>query len=488
MELETYFKPFRENIIGQDATIPGINKQSIPMVYADWIASGRMYKPIEDFMSGTIGPLIANTHTETNYTGSTMTRAYHHARDIIKKHVNASEQDSLFLAGFGMTAAINKLQRMLGLRMPEGCKPDCPNSSERPLVLITHMEHHSNQISWEECNVDVEIIPREEQSGLPSLHWLEKILQKNQNRSRIIGAFTACSNVTGIITPYHEMAELMHRYGGLCFVDFAASAPYVEIDMHPENPRQALDAIVFSPHKFLGGPGSSGVLIMNNRLYNRTIPDQPGGGTVLWTTPFGTHQYTHEIEIREDGGTPGFLQAIRTSLAIKLKEAMGPDKIQKREEELKEILIHELSREPEIFLLEQGAQAPRLGVLSFYARKAHYNLIVRLLNDRFGIQTRGGCSCAGTYGHILFNIEEKTSLQITEMINRGDLSEKPGWVRISLHPTMTDDEARFIGSSVVEVVRNYTEWSRDYDFDKALGDFRHKNDSQENSILELFSS
>lgn len=481
--MEKYFESFRQNIIGQNLMIPGEDQKPVPLIYADWIASGRLYKPIEDFISGTLGPYIANTHTETSYTGTTMTRAYHHARKMIKEHVNASSEDSLFLAGFGMTAAINKLQRILGLRMPEGCSPDCPNAGEKPLVLITHMEHHSNQISWEECNADVQIIPRDEESGLPSLEWLEKMLKKNQHRSRIIGAFTACSNVTGIITPYHEMAELMHRYGGLCFVDFAASAPYVSMDMHPENPLQALDALVFSPHKFLGGPGSSGVLVMNNRLYQRNVPDQPGGGTVLWTTPFGTHQYAREIEVREDGGTPGFLQAIRTALAIKVKEDMGPENIQKREEQLKKILLEELAMEREIFLLEQGTKAPRLGVISFYARKAHYNLIVRLLNDRYGIQSRGGCSCAGTYGHILFNIQESTSLQITEMINRGDLTEKPGWVRISLHPTMTEEEVRFIGRSIVEVVRNYGKWSEDYLFDKSSGEFRQRIQVKEESIL-----
>jgi len=488
MKKNSPFYEIRKNIIGNDALIPSVNGVPQPLVYADWIASGRLYGPIERFMTETIGPMIANTHTETTYTGTAMTRAYHEARDYIKEHVHASREDSLFLAGFGMTAAINKLQRLLGLRMPEYCSDNCKNRQERPLVVITHMEHHSNQISWEECNADVVIIPRDEKSGLPSLDWLEKILKKNQDRKTIIGAFTACSNVTGIITPYHEMAEIVHRYNGFCFIDFAASAPYVNIDMHPENPAQALDAISFSPHKFLGGPGSSGVLVMNNKLYNRTVPDQPGGGTVLWTTPFGTHQYAHEIEVREDGGTPGFLQAIRIALAIKLKEAMGPDRIRQREEELKEILLEEMSREPSIFLLDAQQMENRLGIISFYANGGHHNLIVKLLNDRFGIQTRGGCSCAGTYGHILFNIKKNRSQQITEMINQGDLSDKPGWVRISLHPTMTDDEARFIGKSVVEVIGNYDNWKEDYTFYKDRGEFFHKQEVAAESLLNKFTN
>ncbi|MDP3178044.1 MAG: aminotransferase class V-fold PLP-dependent enzyme, partial [Spirochaetaceae bacterium] len=398
-------------------------------------------------------------------------------REIVRERVGAGEGDSLFFAGFGMTAAINKLQRILGLRLPEG-RAKAGGEGTRPLVLITHMEHHSNQITWEECGVDVRIIPRDEETGLPDLEWQERMLKESVGKRLLIGAFTACSNVTGILTPYRRMAALMHRYGGLCFIDFAASAPYVEIDMHPSDPEERLDAIVFSPHKFLGGPGASGVLVLSNALYRIAVPDQPGGGTVKWTTPFGTHRYVDEIEAREDGGTPGFLQAIRAALAMELKRSMGTERIAEREEELKRIAFEEFKAEGSVMLLE-GGNLRRLGILSFYAPGEHHNLIVRLLNDRFGIQARGGCSCAGTYGHILFNIKKTTSRHITDMIDAGDLSEKPGWVRVSLHPTMTDDEARFIGRSVVEVIRNYRDWGLLYEFHKESGEFIPKDGETE---------
>ncbi len=438
MSLEAYFSKYRANIVGIDATMPLADGTTRPIVYADWTASGRLYRPLEEFMLGEIGPLVANTHTETTYTGTAMTHAYHEARDIIKKHVGAGAADSLLFSGSGMTAAINKLQRMLGLRMPPGCKSSCREGQPKPLVIITHLEHHSNQITWEECDVDVLLVPRDASTGLPDLGYLESTLKENCTRPLLIGAFSACSNVTGIITPYHEMAALMHKYGGLCFVDFAASAPYVDMEMHPADPRASLDAITFSPHKFLGGPGTSGVLVLSNKLYNIDVPDQPGGGTVKWTTPFGTHAYVDEIEAREDGGTPGFLQAMRAALAIRLKEEMGTKNIIEREKELKKIFLGELSREEKVFLLEPQ-NMDRLGIISLYAPGEHHNLIVKLLNDRYGIQTRGGCSCAGTYGHILFSISKSTSCRITDMIDSGDLSDKPGWVRVSLHPTMTDD-------------------------------------------------
>jgi len=487
MNLKEHFEPFRNNIIGQDRNMTLSTGQSGPIIYADWVASGRLYSPIEEFLSQQVGPYVANTHTETTLTGTAMTRAYHEARSIIKRHVGADSRDSLFLAGFGMTAAVSKLQRMLGLRFPEGCPETCPGK-ERPLVIVTHMEHHSNQISWEECSVDVEILPRLDKTGLPDLKSLEFLLEKNQDRPLLIGAFSACSNVTGIITPYYEMAALMHKAGGVCFVDFAASAPYVDINMHPENEDERLDAIYFSPHKFLGGPGSSGVLVLSNELYHRVIPDQPGGGTVKWTTPFGSHSYFDEIEIREDGGTPGFLQAIRSALAIQVKEAMGPAHIRAREEELYEILLDELKKESQVYMLEPQNKN-RLGIVSIYAPGEHHNLIVKLLNDRFGVQTRGGCSCAGTYGHILFSINQDTSMKITDMIDHGDLTEKPGWVRISLHPVMTDEEVRYIGYAVVQVIRNYKEWMVEYDFDPKSGEFsRKKGELEIPSIMSEFKA
>ncbi len=485
MDLKEHFEEIRKNIIGLDQEMILDTGEKGTIVYADWVASGRLYAPIEDHMLNVVGPMVANTHTETTLTGTVMTRAYHEARDIIKKHVGADREDSLFLAGFGMTAAVNKLQRILGLRLPEGCPASC-KTEKKPLVIVTHMEHHSNQITWEECACDVEILPREDKTGLPDLNSLEFLLKKNRDRPLLIGAFSACSNVTGIITPYHRMAKMMHQAGGYCFVDFAASAPYVDINMHPGDPEEHLDAIYFSPHKFLGGPGTTGVLVLRNSLYHRSVPDQPGGGTVKWTTPFGSHSYFDEIELREDGGTPGFLQAIRTALAIKLKEKMDPVKIRAREEELLEVLMEELKQDEQVFMLEPH-NSERLGIVSIYAPGEHHNLIVKVLNDHYGIQTRGGCSCAGTYGHILFSINQQTSLRITDMIEQGDLTEKPGWVRISVHPTMSDDEVRYIGKAVREVIGNYRKWQEKYVFHADKGEFSRKNgEPQLPSLLKGF--
>lgn len=473
MNLQKYFEPFRQNIIGINQTFDSpYGEQKI--VYADWTASGRLYKTIEDKMSWTFGPFVGNTHTETNITGTSMTLSYHKAHQLIKKHCNAGPRDVIINVGFGMTAAVNKFQRILGLKIPEQFK-DCIdiNVKCRPIVFVTHMEHHSNQTSWEETIAEVVVIPPGE-DGHIDLNKVDDTVKKYKDRMFKIGAFTAASNVTGIPTPVHDMARIMHRYGGFCFIDYAASAPYVKIDMHPAGDEDAkLDAVLFSPHKFLGGPGSSGVLIFDSDLYKNEVPDQPGGGTVLWTNPWHGHNFIRDIEAREDGGTPGFLQAVRAALSIRLKEHMGVDNILAREEKMVQRLFDGLRAIPNVHILANNIQ-DRLGIFSFYVHTVHYNLMVRLLNDRFGIQVRGGCSCAGTYGHFLLHVDSQRSKSMTDKIDQGDLSAKLGWVRLSIHPTMTDDEIEYLIDAVSQVVKNGDTWSEDYRYDPHTNEFMHK--------------
>lgn len=468
--LEKYFEPFRNNIIGinQHFQTPYGEKK---IIYGDWIASGRLYKPIEQRLSEIIGPFVANTHTETSETGKRMTKAYHTAQKIIKQHVHASTNDVIISAGSGMTTVINKFQRILGFRH---CglimDSECLKERERPIVFITHMEHHSNHTSWYACNADVEII-KPTHDLLVDLNDLEEKLKKYKNRSYKIASVTACSNVTGIQTPYYEIAKLMHQHGGLCFVDFAASAPYANIDMHPQDdPYKKLDAIFFSPHKFLGGPGSSGILVFDHNMYHNAIPDQPGGGTVDWTNPWGEYKFVDDIELREDGGTPAFLQTIQAALAIKLKEQMTTNKIHEREVFIVDYVMPKLMAIEGIKILA-SEHKERLSVFSFYHPKIHYNLIVRLLSDRYGVQVRGGCACAGTYGHFLLSVSHEKSKKITEKINHGDLSEKPGWVRLSLHPTNTQQEMDYILLAIQEIVHHHTEWAKDYQYNPKTNEF-----------------
>ena len=472
MELEDYFEPFRRNTVGyhQPFQTPYGEKQ---IIYVDWTASGRLYGPIESKMRDVFGPFLGNTHTETNVTGTSMTQAYRFAHQIIKRHVNAGPSDVLLFSGFGMTAAVCKLQRMLGLKVPEQINPYVSLPSElKPVVFVTHMEHHSNQTSWYETLADVCVI-KHTSDGLVDIDDLRALLNEYRNRKVKIGSFTACSNVTGIQTPYHAMAKIMHEYGGLAFVDFAASAPYVPINMHPVDPAEKLDAIFFSPHKFLGGPGGSGVLIFDSNLYHLRSPDQPGGGTVLWTNPWGEYSYKPDIEEREDGGTPGFLQAIRAALAIELKEQMNSEKMLLREEQLVKSLFHGLRQIPGLTILADTIEK-RLGILSFYFDGIHYNLVVKLLNDKYGIQVRGGCLCAGTYGHYLLHVDHYTSKRITDKISGGDFSTKPGWVRLSVHPTTTDEEVAYIIDALRETGRNANNWAQEYNYNSHTNEYQHK--------------
>jgi selenocysteine lyase/cysteine desulfurase len=490
-EAERYFGQFRKNISGIDAEIEtpfGLKK----LVYADWIASGRLYTPIERKISEDIGVMVGNTHSEITATGNAMTSAYNLAHQVIKRHVNAGTEDVLLFTGSGMTSAIVMLQRLLGLKIPEQAKKycgfsegkqnSCKNSCDekRPVVFITHTEHHSNHTSWLETIADVVVLePSDDLTVNPEA--LRREILKYSNRPLLIGSFSACSNVTGYFPPYYELAEIMHEHGGYCFVDFAASAPYVNIDMHPRKKGHHLDAIFFSPHKFLGGPGSAGVLVFNKELYKNISPDKPGGGTLLWSNRWGGYSYINDIEIKEDGGTPGFLQAIKAALAVSLKEKMGAAMIRQREKELIEIAFRELKLIKGLHILAENIRE-RLGVFSFYVDGIHHNLLTKILNDRFGIQARGGCSCAGTYGHFLLNVDFNLSKEITDRIEAGDLSMKPGWIRLSLHPTMTNEELYFIIDALKQTVENCKYWSKEYKYDLHTNNFYHKDVDEKKAI------
>ena len=480
---EKYFNRFRKNIIGLDQTFTGPYGEK-KIVYADWTASGRMYGPIEHRITHDIAPFVGNTHTETTVTGSSMTKAYHHAKEIIKKHVNAHETDILISSCSGMTGVVNKLQRILGLKLHEKMrkKIDIPQS-ERPIVFVTHMEHHSNQTTWLETICDVEVIQACNE-GCVDLDRFQQLLEKFSDRLTKIAAVTSCSNVTGIQTPYHEIAKMIHKVGGRCFVDFACSGPYIDINMHITDKEEKIDAIYFSPHKFLGGPSSSGILIFCQSLYDNKIPDNPGGGTVDWTNPWGEHKYYDSIEAREDGGTPSFIQTIRVALCIQLKDEMGVENILHREHQLMRPVWNRLSKVDNLHILADNVKN-RLAVFSFYIQDLHFNLAVKLLNDRYGIQVRGGCSCAGTYGHYLLQVTNEKSKSITDLINLGDNSNKPGWIRMSLHPTMTDAEIEYLISAIEELCKHHKEWMQDYEYNKHKNEFYHKSGIKvEDSIIK----
>ncbi|MBX7156616.1 MAG: aminotransferase class V-fold PLP-dependent enzyme [Bacteriodetes bacterium] len=496
--LEKYFETFRNNIVGNNVYFESpYGKKKI--IYADWTASGRMYAPIEQRLLNDVMPYVANTHTETTVTGTAMTIAYHEAKHIIKKHVHAGSDDVLLFSGSGMTAAVNKLQRILGLRVPERITEYTVQYAQngsaakeftslrslfdsymqidddsRPVVFCTHMEHHSNQTTWIETIADVEII-RETSDGLVDLEHLKQLIEKYKHKRTMIAAVTGCSNVTGIQTPYHHIARLMHQNNGLCFVDFACSAPYISIDMHPEDDELGyLDAIYFSPHKFLGGPGTPGVLIFDSKLYKNRVPDHPGGGTVVYTNPWMEHDYIEDIEAREDGGTPPFLQGIKTAMAVKLKEEMGIENIIKREEEILSIIFSRMPTFPGVVILE-GEHQHRLGVISFVIEGCHYNFAVKVLNDRFGVQTRGGCSCAGTYGHYLLQLNELDSRSVIRPeLRKGNNIPRPGWIRMSIHPTMTNAEVQSILDAIEQVALHHKEWINDYEYDVNTNEFLYK--------------
>ena len=472
------FTDIRRGILGQGQRLRTFcHPEGIPLLYADWTASGRAYGPIETTIREQILPLMANTHTDTNATGSAMTHAYETARRVIRRHVNARDTDVLICTGSGMTGAVNKLQRLIGVKRDFAATPD-----RRPVVFVSHMEHHSNHTSWLETGAEVVLVACKEDGLVCPERFARAVAAFPDSRPRY-AAITACSNVTGIETPYREIAEVMHAAGGYCFVDFACSAPYVDIDMHPAGrPLARLDAIFFSPHKFLGGPGSCGVLVVNEALLTSRVPDHPGGGTVAWTNPWGEHRFLPNKDAREDGGTPPILQTMRAALAIRLKERMGCHRIRRQEAALMRMLWAGLDKIPQVRILA-GEHRDRLGILSFNIAGLHHNLAVKMLNDHFGIQVRGGCSCAGTYGHQLLGIDRATSSRVLSDIDAGRPFLRPGWVRLSIHPTMTAAEMSYLIRAIRDVAKHHPRWAADYVVSAEDGSVRCRDTDADRALL-----
>jgi selenocysteine lyase/cysteine desulfurase len=455
------------------------------LVYADYTASGRSLSFVEDFIRDQVLPLYANTHTEASATGLATSRLREEARATIRAAAGADNDTAVIFCGSGATAAIDKLVGVLQLRLPADLDAryrlaDQIPAEERPVVFVGPYEHHSNELAWRESIADVVEIPADA-DGHIDLAALEAQLEASADRPLRIGSFSAASNVTGILTDTLALARVLHAHGALAFFDYAAAGPYVDIAMDgdPADPWTAKDAVFLSPHKFIGGPGTPGVLLVRKALAHNRVPVVPGGGTVAFVTPT-THAYLTDIEHREEGGTPAIVESIRAGLVVRLRQTVGTDTIHRRESELLDRALTRWRANPAVEILGDTG-ADRLAIVSFTARAPsgrllHHNYLVAVLNDLFGIQARGGCSCAGPYGHRLLGIDDERSHTFQHAIGAGCAGTKPGWVRVNLNYFVPDPVADYIIDAVDLLATDGWRLLGDYRFDPATGLWRHYRD------------
>jgi selenocysteine lyase/cysteine desulfurase len=409
-------------------------------VYADYTASGRALGFVEDFIREQVLPLYANTHTEASATGRQMTTLREDARRIIHRAVNGASDDVVIFTGTGSTSAIDKLVQVLGLRLPEGLRLRRLRHGDRPVVFVGPYEHHSNELLWRESIADVVTI-REDWYGRVDLDHLVYELQRHASRPLKIGSFSAASNVTGIVTDVDGVAIALHRHGAYACFDYAAAAPYLPIDMNAFADREDghlayKDAVFVSTHKFVGGPGTPGVLVAKRALFSNRTPTVPGGGTILFVSP-RAQTYNPAPEVREEAGTPGIVESIRAGLVFALKDAVGADEIRRREDGFARRALTSWGANPRIEILG-NPDVERLAIVTLGLRHPdgrllHSNFVAALLNDLFGIQVRSGCFCAGPYLHRLYPIDDEWSAWMERQTAAGDLGAKLSLVRLSFN-------------------------------------------------------
>ena len=477
----------RSELIGKDTLIPtpfGMRR----LTYADYVASGRALGFLEKHIHEHVLPTYANTHTEDSFSGARSTHFAHEAAEYVKGCMNANQDFKIVFAGSGSTGAIKRLQEILGLaissplrqRMLEVMKPE-----ERPVVFVGPYEHHSNEVSWRESLAEVIEIPLCPK-GQIDLDALREALTAPEFRNRKkIGSFSAASNVTGLLSDTRAIARLLHMHGALAFFDFAAAAPYVKIDMRPGKADQ-LDAVFLSPHKFVGGPDTPGVLVFHESIYKLASPSTAGGGTVTYVSS-SEHHFTSDIEAREDAGTPAIVQKIRTALAFWVKEQIGVETIHAQEKSFITRAIARLRHNPNVQILG-NLEAPRLAVFSFLIRcenqYLHPRFVVRLFNDLFGIQSRGGCACAGPYGHSLLNIDLEHSRRYMQSIQSGWEGIKPGWTRLNFNSFISETEFEFLLQAIEFVADHGAKFLSLYELDWHSGAWKHMADQAHPSLFD----
>jgi selenocysteine lyase/cysteine desulfurase len=477
----TTLRSVRDAVIGDDQELDGpygVRR----ITYADHTASGRALTFIEDVIRDRVLPWYANTHSELSATGRRTTVLREQARRIVRDAVGGGAEHVVIFTGSGATAAIDRFMRILGLHVVSALDARlglrAAPAAEVPVVFVGPWEHHSNEIPWRESVADVVRIPLDARGHLDTA-VLARELRRHADRRTLIGSFSAGSNVTGALADVDAVSELLHRHGALACWDYAAAGPHVPIEMSgpPGRPLAHRDAVFLSPHKFPGGPGTPGVLVLRRDLVRNEVPAVPGGGTVTYVHDGGRH-YLADPAHREEGGTPAITESIRAGLVLRHARDVGTAVVRDRENRYVRHAIASWRRHPAIEILGD-LDADRLPIVSFRLRAPgggllHHNLVVALLNDLFGIQARGGCSCAGPYGHDLLGLGPDEAREFARQTVAGRLGLRPGWVRLSFCFYLTDATARYIVDAVDLVATDGWRLAPDYRFDVATGMWRHR--------------
>lgn len=413
---------WREHFAGVDLPVPIFGGGTVTGINFDNAASTPPLERVRDAVNG-FSDLYSSVHRGTGYKSRLATEAYEQSRDVVGRFLGVDERSQVVIFVKGTTDALNRIAaeqaRLDGRR-----------------VLVTEMEHHADLLPWRHRSGHVMVGLSED--GHIDLDSIEHALKSHEGGIGLV-AVCGASNVTGFVSPIHEVAEIAHRHGALISVDAAQLAPHHRIDVRPADDPGHLDFVSLSGHKMYA-PYGSGVLVAPRDFF-AGAPEVMGGGAISIVTWDDT--VWADLPDREEAGSPNVIGAVALGVAIDTLLELGFDEMLRDELALGSRLVDGLSRIPGVGVLGEHTTRPsaaKLALASFVVEGLHHGLVAAALSHEWGIAVRHGCFCANPYVFHLLHMNKDDVQSVEEDVTAGHRKALPGAVRASLAPYNTESE------------------------------------------------
>jgi len=460
------FEKIRSDFIGLDTEYTLVNGKKTKRIYLDTTASSLMmgvaYRASNQFLRH-----YSNTHSLLHFSAKVSTKTYDwiHSRILDFVHADKNEYTCFFM-GSGVTAGMNRIAKTFKRLRPE-----------RDMVLVSIMEHHSNDLPHRKHGGKVIHIPVNDNMGGLDLNIIEKYLKQFHDRINYISV-TGLSNVTGIINPINKIAKLAHSYGVYIIVDAAQMAAHVPIHMSGfDDKDMEIDALLFSGHKTYA-PGSPGVIIARKSFMSAIEPEEVGGGMVDKVFP-DNYFVSKKFPDREEAGTPNILGAITLGSAVHILDSIGMDLILEKDINLVNYAMNQMLINKDIYIYGDNDTSicPRAGTISFNIKDMDHGLVAAILNDYYNIAVRNECFCAHPYVEKMLHIsheEEITNLDCLDNNLAWNIEPWMGMIRASFGLYTKESDIDALINALNDITKNKEKFIQEYKLSED-GEYIHKS-------------